>query len=106
MESEVLRMVDHPNVIKIFGIFEDNDKIYTVLEYCSAGDFFEFIANNCKNNYFKILAPFQFQTAQFFTAKIIKTLEHIHNLGIIHRDIKPDNILIDEKMNIKIVKNV
>ena len=47
VENEVLRIFDHPNIIKIYGIFEENDKIYTVLEYCSAGDFYEFIVNNC-----------------------------------------------------------
>ena len=47
VENEVLRILDHPNVIKIHGIFDDHDKIYTVLEYCSAGDFMEFITNNC-----------------------------------------------------------
>ena len=47
VEDEVLRILDHPNVIKIYGIFEEHDKIYTVLQYCSAGDFMEFITNNC-----------------------------------------------------------
>jgi hypothetical protein len=47
VENEILRIVDHPNIIKIYGIFEENDKIYTVLQYCSAGDFMEFITNNC-----------------------------------------------------------
>jgi len=54
LEHEVLRMLDHPNVIKIKGIFEEHDKIYTVLEYCSAGDFREFIMNNCKSTVFKL----------------------------------------------------
>ena len=48
IENEVLRMLDHQNIIKLSGIFEENDKIYSVLEYCSAGDFNEFITNNCK----------------------------------------------------------
>lgn len=48
VENEVLRIFDHPNIIKIHGIFEENDKIYTALEYCSAGDFYEFIVNNSK----------------------------------------------------------
>lgn len=47
VENEVLRILDHPNIIKIYGIFEEHDKIYTVLQYCSAGDFMEFIINNC-----------------------------------------------------------
>lgn len=48
VEHEVLKILDHPNIIKHYGIFEENDKIYTVLEYCSAGDFDEFIINNGK----------------------------------------------------------
>jgi serine/threonine protein kinase len=38
--------ISHTNVIKIFGIFEENEKIYIVLEYCENGDFYEFLKNN------------------------------------------------------------
>ena len=103
VENEVLRVLEHPNVIKIQGIFEENDKIYTVLDYCSAGDFFELIKNNCIFNVY--IAPLRYETAQFFTAKIINVLEYLHNLGVIHRDIKPENILLDDQMNIKLVNN-
>ncbi len=51
LEKEVLRRLNHPNVIKIDGIFEEGDRIYIVLEYLSGGDFYEFLKNNSTLNY-------------------------------------------------------
>jgi len=93
-EYEVLSIVDHPNIIKIIGMFEENDKIYTILEYCSAGDFLEFIKNN---------TPLNYETAQYFIAKIVLVLEYLHNMGVVHRDIKPGNIILDENINLKLI---
>jgi hypothetical protein len=48
VENEVLNMCNHPNVIKILGCYEDDEKVYMVLEYCSKGSLAEFIYKNCK----------------------------------------------------------
>ena len=77
----------HTNIIKIFGIFEENDKIYIVLEYCENGDFYEFLRNNSIIFNFYI-APLPFETAQFYAAQIVSCLNYLHNLGIAHRDLK------------------
>ena len=46
LENEVLLRVSNSNIVKIFGIFEETEKIYIVLEYCENGDFYEFLKNN------------------------------------------------------------
>ena len=72
LENEVLKILDHPNIIKHYGIFEENEKIYTVLEYCSAGDFQEFILNNCKIILIKFL--FNLKLLSFLLLKSLKLL--------------------------------
>jgi len=47
LENEILTNLNHDNIIKIFGIFEDNMKLYIVLEYCACGDFYDFLKMNC-----------------------------------------------------------
>ena len=48
LENEILQRISHPNIIKIEGIFEENDKIFMVLEYLPNGDFYEFLKSNGK----------------------------------------------------------
>jgi hypothetical protein len=50
-ENEILNNCNHPNIIKIFGAYEDDDKVYLVLEHCNKGDLEEYIRNNCKLKY-------------------------------------------------------
>ena len=45
-EVEVLHILNHPNIIEIFGVFEEDDKVYIVLEYCENGNLMEFMKNN------------------------------------------------------------
>ena len=68
------------------GIFEDHDKLYIVLEYCACGDFYDFLKNN--GNYYNYLVPLPFETAQYYAAQIVSTLEYLHNHNISHRDLK------------------
>jgi hypothetical protein len=48
IENEILNFCNHPNIIEIFGIYEDEDKIYMVIEYCAKGDLSDFVVANCK----------------------------------------------------------
>jgi serine/threonine protein kinase len=50
-----------------------------------------------------LLAPLKYETAQFFIAEIVESLEFLHNQKIAHRDIKPENIMFDENFHIKLV---
>ena len=96
-EVAILRVLDHPNIIRIYEFFEDEKRFYLVMEYCSAGDLFGEILK--EKNFNETLAAKIMQ--QIFSA-----LAYLHSKNIIHRDLKPENIMIEDKkkgFNIKII---
>jgi tRNA A-37 threonylcarbamoyl transferase component Bud32 len=98
-EAEILRICDHPNIIKFLDFSEDKDNIFLILEYIKGGSLKDFYVNNyerfvCESFVTKILL------------EIARGILYLHSLNIIHRDIKPDNLLIcekDDSVNIKII---
>ena len=84
-EIAVLKTVDHPNIIKLFDCYYDNNFYYMVEEYCSGGDLFDYI-QKMKNFSEKIAATI---FNQFLSA-----INHLHKKNIVHRDIKPENIVL------------
>lgn len=91
-EIEVLKDLRHRGTIRLRGWFEDEDNIYMVLQYISGGDLHKF---------FKKQLPSRDVVADIIH-QIVRSLHYCHRKGIIHRDIKLDNILIDSKMRIRI----
>ncbi|KAJ3435787.1 3-phosphoinositide-dependent protein kinase 1-related [Anaeramoeba flamelloides] len=93
-EKEVLKLLDHPNIIKIIYEFEDEENLYIVNELCSKGDLYEIIRKYGSIN---------LKGSKFILAEILSALEHIHSQSIIHRDLKPENILLNETNHVKII---
>lgn len=91
-EIEILSKIKHKNIIRLKGWFEDEDTIYLVLEYVSCGDL---------SKYYKTFLPDKRELAKIML-QIIKALEYCHEKGIVHRDIKLENILISKRMRIKL----
>lgn len=83
-EVEVLKQLDHPNICKLYEVFEDDDNIFLVMDLCRGGELFDRIAEGDLGGEAQV-------------AKLIRQLSHAvrycHDRGIIHRDIKPENIL-------------
>lgn len=83
-EVEVLKQLDHPNICKLYEVFEDDDNIFLVMDLCRGGELFERITQGELGGEAQV-------------AKLIRQLSHAvrycHDRGIIHRDIKPENIL-------------
>ena len=96
-EMEIMYRINHPNVVKLFGHFEDNTFCYFLMEYIPRGNLFSLVP---KNGYFFISD----QTAASLVKDVISALYYLHHLNppIIHRDIKPENILINEQMRAKL----
>lgn len=84
-EIEMLRKLDHPNVLRLYESFEDGKTVYLVMELCTGGDLFERLQDDrhCTENY-----------CSDVTAQICGALAHCHNQGICHRDLKPENLLL------------
>uniref|UniRef100_A0A7S4MH34 Uncharacterized protein n=1 Tax=Vannella robusta TaxID=1487602 RepID=A0A7S4MH34_9EUKA len=90
VEMEVLRKVNHPNIIKLEDIFETDDFLYIVTEIVTGGELFDRIVS--KGNYTE-------RDAANLVKKVIEGLEYIHEMGIVHRDLKPENLLLKSKDN-------
>ena len=95
VENEMLNLCNHINIISIYGYYEDNDNFFIVEEYCSKGDLSLFLSNNWNK--------LSNDETKFIIAEIVLSLEYLHSLNIIHRDIKPQNILIDDYFNLKLI---
>ena len=93
-EIEVLKQVNHHNIIRFFSIIENNSKIYIIQEYICGYELFEYIKNNRKLSE---------KEACLFYQQIISGIEYLHNLGIAHRDLKPENILLTSSKVLKII---
>ena len=96
-EVEVMYKIHHPNVVKLYGHFEDNNYCYFIMEYISKGNLFSIIPQDKKK-----------RLAQKVVASLMKDLisavYFLHNMNppIIHRDIKPENILLAENLAAKL----
>jgi calcium/calmodulin-dependent protein kinase I len=87
-EIEILKSVDHPNIVKLIDIFEDERHVCLVMELLLGGELFDQIIEKDK---------FSEYDAREATKAIIDAISYCHSLGIIHRDIKPENLLLHSK---------
>ena len=92
-EKEVLASLDHPFVVKLAGAFQDGKRLYMVLECGLGGEFFAHLrkAGRFDNN-----------TAKFYAAQVVSIFEYMHALDFVYRDLKPENLLLDQEGYIKI----
>ena len=98
-EIEMFKILNHPNIIKYYDNFEDDNKIYLLIEYMENGSLTRFIGSKSRKKY-NAKIPNELVWNLFLQS--ISGLVYIHSQNIIHRDIKPDNLLIDNNMKIKI----
>jgi calcium-dependent protein kinase len=84
-----MKLVDHPNIVKLFEFYEDVNAFYIVTEYVQGGQLLEHIQRS-KN--------FSENVAAKIMAQVLSAIHHCHEKNVVHRDIKPDNILIDTAM--------
>ena len=89
-EIEVLKAIDHPNIIKLFDCYQDKRYYYMVEEYCSGGDLFDYIQ---KEKFFTELK------AGCIFNQLLSAVNHLHKKNIVHRDLKPENIVLIETRN-------
>ena len=95
-EISIMYNINHPYSIKLYNHFEDNDKLYLIMEPASNGNLYSFIENN-KNQKIK-----SNETIKKIIIQTIEIIKYLHSLNIIYRDIKPENLLLDKDNNIKL----
>ena len=93
-EIEILKRLNHPNVIKIHKIYDDEKKFYIIMEFCENGELFNRIVEK------KYLTE---DEAALFYYQLINGLEYIHKNNIVHRDLKPENLLLSKNDLLKII---
>ncbi|XP_040279912.1 NUAK family SNF1-like kinase 2 [Bufo bufo] len=92
-ETEIMSSLCHPHIISIYEVFENSSKIVIVMEYASQGDLYDYICERQRLSE---------QEARRFFRQIVSAVQYCHANGIVHRDLKLENILLDENKNVKI----
>ncbi|KAI9890724.1 MAG: Serine/threonine-protein kinase [Vezdaea aestivalis] len=92
-ERDILAESDSPWVVKLFTTFQDNTFLYMLMEFLPGGDLMTMLIK------YEIFTE---DITRFYIAEIVCAIDAVHKLGYIHRDIKPDNILLDRKGHIKL----
>lgn len=92
-ERDILAEADNEWVVKLFFSFQDQESLYFVMEYIPGGDMMSLLIK---------LGTFPEHLTLFYIAELVCAIESVHKMGFIHRDIKPDNILIGADGHIKL----
>ncbi|KAJ6241832.1 protein kinase [Anaeramoeba flamelloides] len=93
-EVKILKIVEHPHIVRLLEFLQDEKNWYIVTEYLEHGELFDFIVAHEKLTE---------TTARRFFREIISGIEYCHKLGIVHRDLKPENLLLDHNHRVKII---
>ena len=87
-EVNLMIKLDHPNIIKLYEYYEDEKKIYLIMELCTGGELFDKIIKNTENG-----KPFTEQQVAHIFKQMMSAVNYCHKNGIVHRDLKPENLL-------------
>lgn len=91
-EIEIIRTLDHPNIIKCHDVFQDEHYTYLVMEYCDKGTLSNIVREH-KNNIDSVDFDAE-SNARYYLAQLKDALEYLNAKAYVHRDIKPSNILL------------
>ena len=94
-EIDVLREINHPNILQLYEFYEDKKSFHLVTEKLNGGELFEFIVSS------EMLSE---SIAAHFIQQILNAVNYCHQRGIIHRDLKPENLLLDKRSPNAILK--
>ncbi|CAM9547244.1 unnamed protein product [Rangifer tarandus platyrhynchus] len=92
-EVNSMRMVNHPNIVKLLEVIDTPDSLFIVMEYLSGGDLF---------TYLEVQGCLTEGEARGAFRQLVSALQHCHQQGVVHRDVKLSNLLLDANNNIKI----
>lgn len=94
-EIAIIKELDHPNILKVHEAYEDKDFLYIVTEIINGGELFDEIGKR---------QNFTEQDAAVIIRQILEAMAYCHGLNIVHKDLKPENLLLQERDNVEYVK--
>ncbi|ELP86520.1 hypothetical protein EIN_034610 [Entamoeba invadens IP1] len=86
-EKNILAKVKHPFLVNLYYSFQTSSALHYVIDYCPGGELYALMQSS---------KTFKEQRAKFYAAQMVLAIEHLHNQGVIYRDIKPENIMVCE----------
>ncbi|XP_038583034.1 MAP/microtubule affinity-regulating kinase 3-like [Micropterus salmoides] len=92
-EVRIMKLLNHPNIVKLFEVMETEKTLYLVMEYASGGEVFDYLVAHGRMKEKEARAKFR---------QIVSAVQYCHQKNIVHRDLKAENLLLDADMNIKI----
>ncbi|XP_052487501.1 CBL-interacting serine/threonine-protein kinase 3 isoform X2 [Gossypium raimondii] len=92
-EIATMKLIKHPNVVRLYEIMGSKTKIFIVLEYVTGGELFDKIVNNGR---------MREDEARRYFHQLINVVDYCHSRGVYHRDLKPENLLLDAYGNLKV----
>lgn len=92
-EIEIQSHLRHPNILRMYGFFHDEQRIYLILEYASGGTLFNILKKETR---------FDEKKSAKYIKCLVSALTYLHNRNVIHRDIKPENLLLGHDDQLKI----
>uniref|UniRef100_A0A8C1WFB2 non-specific serine/threonine protein kinase n=1 Tax=Cyprinus carpio TaxID=7962 RepID=A0A8C1WFB2_CYPCA len=92
-EVRIMKLLNHPNIVKLFEVIETDKTLYLMMEYASGGEVFDYLVAHGRMKEKEARAKFR---------QIVSAVQYCHQKCIVHRDLKAENLLLDADMNIKI----
>lgn len=93
-EVEILKMVQHPNVVTLYGTFQDSKNLYLVQEYIAGGEVF---------SHLRTMQYFDLDVTRFYAAEILLVFQMLQNHNLVYRDLKPENLVFSADGHIKFI---
>jgi MAP/microtubule affinity-regulating kinase len=88
-----MKLLNHPHIVKLYEVIDTPDELYLIMEYVKGGEIFDYLVAHGR---------MREDVAKKHFRQIVAAVDHCHKLKIIHRDLKAENILLDDKMNVKV----
>ncbi|XP_036674361.3 serine/threonine-protein kinase MARK2 [Drosophila suzukii] len=92
-EVKIMKLLNHPNIVRLFQVIESERTLYLVMEYASRGELFDHLVKNGR---------MRERDARVLFRQLVSAIQYCHSKFVVHRDLKAENLLLDQHMNIKI----
>nr|XP_058926890.1 serine/threonine-protein kinase MARK2-like [Kogia breviceps] len=92
-EVHSMKALNHPNIVRLLGVTDTEEAMFLIMEYLSGGDMFDYLTTHGRMPEAQARGLFQ---------QLVSALQHCHQRGVVHRDLKPPNLLFDGNMNLKL----